>query len=90
MFFCFGLAFEVPVAVVLLVLMGIVRIEKRQGAPAAYVLIGIFISQRSSPLPTPSRNARSPYRCTSSMKGDSDARLWRAPKARKPRQGGDT
>jgi len=28
MFFCFGLAFEVPVAVVLLVVMGIVRIEK--------------------------------------------------------------
>jgi sec-independent protein translocase protein TatC len=27
MFFCFGLAFEVPVAVVLLVVMGIVRIE---------------------------------------------------------------
>ena len=42
MFFCFGLAFEVPVAVVLLVVMGIVRIEslrKNRG----YVLIGIFI-----------------------------------------------
>jgi sec-independent protein translocase protein TatC len=42
MFFCFGLAFEVPVAVVLLVLMGLVRIEalkKNRG----YVLIGIFI-----------------------------------------------
>jgi sec-independent protein translocase protein TatC len=42
MFFCFGLAFEVPVAVVLLVLMGLVRIEtlrKNRG----YVLVGIFI-----------------------------------------------
>jgi sec-independent protein translocase protein TatC len=42
MFFCFGLAFEVPVAVVLLVVMGLVRIEalkKNRG----YVLIGIFI-----------------------------------------------
>jgi len=42
MFFCFGLAFEVPVAVVLLVVMGMVRIEslkKNRG----YVLIGIFI-----------------------------------------------
>jgi sec-independent protein translocase protein TatC len=42
MFFCFGVAFEVPVAVVLLVVMGIVRIEslkKHRG----YVLIGIFI-----------------------------------------------
>jgi sec-independent protein translocase protein TatC len=42
MFFCFGLAFEVPVAVVLLVIMGMVRIEslkKNRG----YVLIGIFI-----------------------------------------------
>ena len=42
MFFCFGVAFEVPVAVVLLVLMGIVRLEslrKNRG----YVLIGIFI-----------------------------------------------
>jgi sec-independent protein translocase protein TatC len=42
MFFCFGLAFEVPVAVVLLVVMGLVRVEslaKNRG----YVLIGIFI-----------------------------------------------
>jgi sec-independent protein translocase protein TatC len=42
MFFCFGLAFEVPVAVVLLVVMGMVKIEalkKNRG----YVLIGIFI-----------------------------------------------
>ena len=42
MFFCFGLAFEVPVAVVLLVLMGMVRVDslkKNRG----YVLIGIFI-----------------------------------------------
>lgn len=42
MFFCFGVAFEVPVAVVLLVVMGIVRLEslkKNRG----YVLIGIFI-----------------------------------------------
>jgi len=42
MFFCFGLAFEVPVAVVLLVLMGLVRIEKLQ-QNRGYVLIGIFI-----------------------------------------------
>ena len=42
MFFCFGLAFEVPVAVVLLVLMGIVRIEKLK-EHRGYVLIGIFI-----------------------------------------------
>ena len=42
MFFCFGLAFEVPVAVVLLVVMGMVQIQalkKNRG----YVLIGIFI-----------------------------------------------
>jgi sec-independent protein translocase protein TatC len=42
MFFCFGLAFEVPVAVVLLVVMGVVRVEslrKNRG----YVLLGIFI-----------------------------------------------
>jgi len=42
MFFCFGLAFEVPVAVVLLVVMGLVRIEalkKNRG----YALVGIFI-----------------------------------------------
>ncbi|HXZ59715.1 MAG TPA: twin-arginine translocase subunit TatC [Steroidobacteraceae bacterium] len=42
MFFCFGVAFEVPVAVVLLVVMGIVRIEKLQ-RNRGYVLIGIFI-----------------------------------------------
>ncbi|MGH8132111.1 MAG: twin-arginine translocase subunit TatC [Steroidobacteraceae bacterium] len=42
MFFCFGLAFEVPVAVVLLVVMGLVRIEKLK-QHRGYVLIGIFI-----------------------------------------------
>ena len=42
MFFCFGLAFEVPVAVVLLVVMGLVRVEKLK-QNRGYVLIGIFI-----------------------------------------------
>ena len=42
MAFCFGLAFEVPVAVVMLVVMGMVRIEKLQ-QNRGYVLIGIFI-----------------------------------------------
>jgi sec-independent protein translocase protein TatC len=42
MFFCFGLAFEVPVAVVLLVLMGIVDVAKL-AKNRGYVLIGIFI-----------------------------------------------
>ncbi len=39
---CFGIAFEVPVAVVLLVITGIISVEKLQGA-RGYVLIGIFI-----------------------------------------------
>jgi sec-independent protein translocase protein TatC len=42
MFFCFGLAFEVPIAVVLLVIMGIVSLEKLK-KNRGYVLIGIFI-----------------------------------------------
>jgi sec-independent protein translocase protein TatC len=42
MFFCFGLAFEVPIAVVLLVVLGIVPIEKLK-KNRGYVLIGIFI-----------------------------------------------
>lgn len=42
MFFAFGVAFEVPVAVVLLVLTGIVKVEKL-AANRGYVLIGIFI-----------------------------------------------
>lgn len=42
MFFCFGLAFEVPVAVVLLVLTGMVDVKKLADA-RGYVLIGIFI-----------------------------------------------
>ncbi|HEV2286033.1 MAG TPA: twin-arginine translocase subunit TatC [Steroidobacteraceae bacterium] len=42
MFFCFGVAFEVPVAVVLLVVMGVVPIEKLK-QHRGYVLIGIFI-----------------------------------------------
>jgi sec-independent protein translocase protein TatC len=39
---CFGIAFEVPVAVVLLVITGIVSIEKLAKA-RGYVLIGIFV-----------------------------------------------
>jgi sec-independent protein translocase protein TatC len=42
MFFGFGLAFEVPVAVVLLVLTGIVPLEKLK-ANRSYVLVGVFI-----------------------------------------------
>ena len=42
MFFCFGLAFEVPVVVVLLVLTGITTVEKL-AASRGYVLIGIFV-----------------------------------------------
>ncbi|MCP5470497.1 MAG: twin-arginine translocase subunit TatC [Sinobacteraceae bacterium] len=41
-FLCFGIAFEVPVVVVLLVLTGIVQIEKLAAA-RGYVLIGMFV-----------------------------------------------
>jgi sec-independent protein translocase protein TatC len=39
---CFGVAFEVPIAVVLLVVTGIVKLEKLSGA-RGYVLIAIFV-----------------------------------------------
>ena len=42
MFFAFGVAFEVPVAVVLLVLTGIVSVEKL-AENRGYVIIGIFV-----------------------------------------------
>jgi len=42
MFFAFGAAFEVPIAVVLLVLTGIVKLEKLR-ENRGYVLLGIFI-----------------------------------------------
>lgn len=42
MFFAFGVAFEVPVAVVLLVLTGLVKVEQL-GKNRGYVIIGIFI-----------------------------------------------
>ena len=42
LFFAFGIAFEVPVAVVLLVLTGLVKVEKL-GQNRGYVLIGIFV-----------------------------------------------
>lgn len=42
MFFAFGLAFETPVAVVLLVLTGLVKIEKLR-SNRGYVLVGVFI-----------------------------------------------
>ncbi len=42
MFFAFGVAFEVPIAVVLLVLTGIVKVEKLS-ENRGYVIIGIFV-----------------------------------------------
>jgi sec-independent protein translocase protein TatC len=42
LFFAFGVAFEVPVAVVLLVITGLVRVEKL-AQNRGYVLIGIFV-----------------------------------------------
>lgn len=42
MFFAFGIAFEVPVAVVLLVLTGLVKVETL-GKNRGYVIIGIFV-----------------------------------------------
>lgn len=42
MFFAFGVAFEVPIAVVLLVLTGLVKVEQL-GKNRGYVIIGIFI-----------------------------------------------
>jgi sec-independent protein translocase protein TatC len=42
MFFAFGAAFEVPIAVVLLVITGIVKLEKLK-ENRGYVLLGIFI-----------------------------------------------
>jgi sec-independent protein translocase protein TatC len=42
MFLAFGVAFEVPIVVVLLVLTNIISIEKLKGA-RGYVLIGIFV-----------------------------------------------
>jgi sec-independent protein translocase protein TatC len=42
MFFAFGVAFEVPVAVVLLVLTGLVSVESL-GKNRGYVIIGIFV-----------------------------------------------
>jgi sec-independent protein translocase protein TatC len=42
MFLAFGVAFEVPVVVVLLVLTNIVSLDKLKGA-RGYVLIGIFV-----------------------------------------------
>jgi sec-independent protein translocase protein TatC len=42
MFFAFGVAFEVPIAVVLLVVTGMVSLEKLKTS-RGYVLIGIFI-----------------------------------------------
>ena len=42
MFFAFGMAFEVPVAVVLVVVMNLVTVEKLRSI-RGYVLLGVFI-----------------------------------------------
>jgi len=42
MYLAFGLAFEVPIAVVLLVITGLVKLEKLK-ASRAYVLVGVFV-----------------------------------------------
>ena len=75
MFFCFGLAFEVPVAVVLLVVMGLVRIEKLKQEPRLRAASASSSSPPSSPRRMPSRSARSRSRCTSSTRAASS---WRA------------
>lgn len=42
LFFCFGLAFEIPIAVVLLTQTGLVKVDKLSEA-RGYVIIGIFV-----------------------------------------------
>jgi sec-independent protein translocase protein TatC len=42
MFFAFGLAFEVPIAVVLLVITGLVKLDKLK-SNRGYVLVGVFV-----------------------------------------------
>lgn len=52
MFFAFGLAFEVPIAVVLLVITGLVKLEKLK-ASRAYVVVGVFIVAAAVTPPDP-------------------------------------
>ena len=68
MFISFGIAFEVPIVVILLVLTGMMSVEKLT-ASRGYVIIAIFVSRPSSPPPPmPSRSWRWRARCGSSMK----------------------
>lgn len=52
MFFAFGLAFEVPIAVVLLVITGLVKLEKLK-AGRSYVLVGVFVVAAAITPPDP-------------------------------------
>jgi sec-independent protein translocase protein TatC len=52
MFFAFGLAFEVPIAVVLLVITGLVKMEKLK-ASRSYVLVGVFVIAAAITPPDP-------------------------------------
>ena len=74
MFFAFGIAFEVPVAVVLLVLTGLVKVEKLSDN-RGYVVIGIFVV--AAFLTPPDAISRSSWRsrCGCSTKA---AWSWRA------------
>ncbi len=67
MFFAFGAAFEVPVAVVLLVITGIVKLEKLRETAATCCSV-FSSSQRCSRLRMRSHNPSWPCRCTFFMK----------------------
>ena len=71
LFFAFGIAFEMPVAVVLLVLTGIVKVETL-ATNRGYVIIGIFVV--AAFLTPPGRdlaNASWPCPCTCSTRAAS-------------------
>ena len=67
MFLAFGLAFEVPIATVMLIWSGLVSIHTLQ-KQRPYMLLGAFVVGMSSRRPTCSRRLCSPCRCIFCMK----------------------
>ena len=84
LFFAFGIAFEVPVAMVLLVLTGMVSVETL-ARTAATCSSASSSSPPSSRRPMRSRNASWRCRCTCSTRAASS---WRESCRRAPRSGG--
>ncbi len=88
MFFAFGLAFEVPVVVVLLTLTGLVTVEKL-AEPRGYVIIGIFVVAAVLTPPDPLSQTADGDPDVAAVRGGRGLRARAEPRPKKDRGAGN-